>query len=41
MEEGAERARASYGGNFARLQEAKRRFDPDNVFHINQNIPPN
>jgi FAD/FMN-containing dehydrogenase len=40
MEEGADRARASYGANFRRLQQVKRRYDPDNLFHINQNIPP-
>ena len=32
--------RAAYGKNFARLQEIKARFDPQNVFHMNQNIPP-
>jgi len=40
MSEGEDRVRAAYKGNFARLQQVKRRYDPDNVFHVNQNIPP-
>ena len=39
-DEGLERVRASYRDNFARLVEVKRRYDPGNVFHVNQNIPP-
>jgi hypothetical protein len=38
MEEGPDRVRATYGDNYARLQEAKRRYDPTNLFHVNQNI---
>ncbi len=33
-------ARSAYGANLARLSEIKRRYDPDNLFRINQNIPP-
>ena len=31
---------SAYGGNFARLRQVKAKYDPGNVFHINQNIPP-
>ncbi|HEX2292939.1 MAG TPA: FAD-binding oxidoreductase, partial [Gaiellaceae bacterium] len=40
-EEGKERVRAAYGDErFGRLQDLKGRYDPDNVFRFNQNIPP-
>ena len=35
-----ERVRAAYGPNWERLVKLKRRWDPDNVFRLNQNIPP-
>ena len=40
MDEGDERIRATYGENYERLQEIKTRYDPDNFFHVNQNIEP-
>jgi FAD/FMN-containing dehydrogenase len=40
-EEGPERVRAAYGAEtFERLRRVKRDWDPDNVFSLNQNIPP-
>ena len=30
----------AYGPNLERLVQLKRRYDPDNLFHLNRNIPP-
>ena len=35
-----DRIKANYKGNYARLVEVKRKYDPDNLFHVNQNIKP-
>lgn len=40
MEEGQERVRATYRNNYDRLARVKAQYDPDNVFHVNQNIHP-
>ena len=41
MDEGQERVRASYGDNYDRLAQIKAKYDPDNLFRVNQNIQPN
>ena len=41
MDEGQERVRASYGDNYDRLTQVKAKYDPDNLFRVNQNIQPN
>lgn len=40
MEEGQERVQATYGNNYERLREIKSKFDPHNLFRVNQNILP-
>jgi FAD/FMN-containing dehydrogenase len=40
MDEGQERVRASYRDNYERLTRVKAQYDPDNFFHVNQNIRP-
>jgi len=38
FDEPEERTRDAYRSNFNRLQAAKRRYDPDNLFRVNRNI---
>jgi FAD/FMN-containing dehydrogenase len=40
MEEGQERVQASYRDNYTRLVVIKHKYDPSNLFHVNQNIKP-
>ena len=40
MDEGVDRIKATYRENYTRLTEIKRKYDPDNFFHVNQNISP-
>ena len=39
-EEGADRVRAAYGGNYDRLGHVKAKYDPHNLFRTNKNIRP-
>jgi FAD/FMN-containing dehydrogenase len=40
-DEGTERIRAAYpGSTWDRLTAVKRRYDPTNLFRLNQNVPP-
>ena len=40
MEEGEDRVKATYGDNYDRLVEVKNKYDPTNLFRVNQNIKP-
>jgi FAD/FMN-containing dehydrogenase len=40
MEEGTERVQATYRGNYDRLAAVKAKYDPTNLFRVNQNIAP-
>jgi hypothetical protein len=40
MDEGQDRVKASYKQNYNRLVEIKRKYDPNNLFSVNQNIKP-
>lgn len=40
MDEGPDPVRLSYGQNFARLVALKNKYDPTNLFRLNQNIKP-
>lgn len=40
MDEGEARVRATYGDNYDRLAALKNKYDPANLFHVNQNIRP-
>ena len=41
MDQGEQAIRHAYGtGKYDRLKTLKRRYDPGNLFRLNQNIPP-
>jgi len=40
MDEGEDSVKASYRDNYKRLSEVKRKYDPKNLFRLNQNIKP-
>ena len=40
MDEGSERVRATYRDNYDRLAAIKAKYDPGNLFRVNQNIKP-
>jgi FAD/FMN-containing dehydrogenase len=39
-DEGQDRVKAAYRDNYERLTKIKAKYDPNNLFHINQNIKP-
>jgi len=40
MDEGEDRIKATYKDNYPRLALIKKKYDPQNLFHVNQNIKP-
>jgi hypothetical protein len=40
MDEGADRVQAAYRDNYDRLAQIKAKYDPQNLFRVNQNIKP-
>jgi UDP-N-acetylenolpyruvoylglucosamine reductase len=40
MDEGEQGVKGAYGDNYKRLAQIKAKYDPNNLFHINQNIQP-
>lgn len=40
MEEGQDRVKSTYGDNYERLVAVKKKWDPANLFRVNQNIKP-
>jgi FAD/FMN-containing dehydrogenase len=38
MEDGEDRIRATYAKNYGRPAKIKKRYDPTNLFRVNQNI---
>jgi FAD/FMN-containing dehydrogenase len=40
MDEGEDNVKAAYRDNYARLAQVKRKYDPGNLFRVNQNIKP-
>jgi FAD/FMN-containing dehydrogenase len=40
MDEGQERVQATYGANYEKLTAIKKKYDPGNLFRVNQNIRP-
>ena len=39
-DEGEERVKKTYAGNYDRLVAIKKKYDPENFFRVNQNIKP-